>query len=129
MVADVTWDLPNILRAASSLLLLVCVSEILGFLWVYWRKIVPMRQRIAEGRVLAPPVYWTFGYHLLVAGIFLNSAVARIQILAGPHADTVPATLSTYTTPVLAGLLIVVLRKFHHYYYRTLRLEDLRENP
>ena len=110
----------SLVRLGSAILIGVCAFQMLLLLANYWHNIMPLRREIGENEILAPPVGWTFAYHLIVFLLLVSMCVSRIQLILS---DSQIVTFSTFTTPVLAVALYVVTSKFQKYYSRDLHAE------
>jgi len=89
----------------------------------YWWRIIPLRKTLrhpgASGSpvaVLAPPIVWTFCYHLIVLGYLVWTSAGTYLAMANgfPHSPTV------YFGPVLALGAALVTNRFMSYYSSSL---------
>lgn len=105
----------NVLRLLTIGLLVIAILEMVMMLSHYYWRIMPLRREVGE-EVVAPPVGWTFAYHLAVTALLVNNAVGRTQEVL---LDLRP-TLATWCSPVILIGLMVVANRFLGYYSKAL---------
>lgn len=119
-------DWVTLSRLVTAGILMFAAFEMLLMLAYYRQRILPLRRKIGEGEILAPPAGWTFAYHVVVFGWLIALIVTRLQLIA----QEAPPNLITYVGPPLALAMLVVISKFQNYYARNLRVaERKREGP
>lgn len=118
-LADIEWDFVTCWRILTMVLILVFVIQMTVMLSHYWHWLMPLRRDIeqGEGNVIAPPIGWTFAYHLVVTIILTVVGVGMGQSV---YYDNDP-TLFTFTGPLMLGALMVVTNRFLNYYSAGLR--------
>lgn len=120
---EVTWA--NGARLAAAIALAVASLQMLLMLSNYWHGIIPMKREITEGDVVAPPVFWTLSYHLLVFTMLVLTGISRVQTLFKPD---IPITVSTFTLPFIGVGMVIVTGKFQKYYASALLAEIRRRD-
>src|SRR5690349_12592738 len=121
-LGQIDWTVVTTLRFFSAIVMAVCALQLILFLSHYYHAVIPMRREMPD--VLAPPIVITFIYHFLVMGMFLSRAVSRIQVVLWKHPP--PATLETWTAPVMSVVMVYVIYLFQRYYTQRLRDEQFR---
>lgn len=113
-------------RVFTAVTLGFAVFEMLLMMVYYRQRILPLRHKISEGEIIAPPAGWTFAYHAVVFGWLLTLIGTRLQSI-DRHA---PSNFFDYVGPLLAVAMLVVIGKFQNYYGQNLRrAERKREGP
>lgn len=95
---------------------MVCVMELLGFIYTYWKVVIPLLKR-REGILLVPPVRISFAYHLLVTLLLISIMWSQAVRLSRHDAIILP----TYLIAVVTTALTVVVHYFLTHYIRILR--------
>lgn len=113
----------NDFRLFSAFGLTLVLLELVVLLAYYWRTVIPMRQEIRKGKVLAPPAGWSFAYHVCVLCMVLLAILERLEFA---HHDA-PVNSGTFAYPILCVVLWIVSRKFHSNYAETLRVQRHKE--
>lgn len=111
-LADINWDAANCFRLATVIIQTMLVLEFMMLLSHYHWRISTLRKELDEGRVIAPPVRWTFAYHIVVTFIVTLTDISTMQRLV----FNAKPTLSTWLIPVASLALLVVVKKFVEYY-------------
>lgn len=109
-LADINWDLTNCFRLAAVLIEILLVMQFAFMLSHYWWRIIPLRKE--NGDVLAPPIRWTFAYHIIVALIIASILVSTCQRIVFDGR----ATIGTWINPLLCLALWITVRAFTKYY-------------
>lgn len=117
------WGWVSAFRLFTVLVLICFIYQMAIMLSHYWFRIIPLRREIdPQMQVLAPPILWTFAYHLLVALTFGVVGIAMVQALYKGS----PGTVFAFAAPFLLGALTVVVNRFSKYYSQTLSTEYRR---
>lgn len=98
-----------------------------GLMLVYYcQRVLPLRKKISDGEILAPPAGWSLLFHIVVFCWLLLTIVATFQSMAR-HTEP---TFMTYVAPPLSVATLIAVGKFLNYYSRNLRhAERKREGP
>lgn len=105
------------IRLFSAGVLAYAAFESLLLLAYYWQSIVPIRRMVGEQGVLAPPIRWTFLYHLNVFVTILLMIATLLTLMK----EDAPAGFVTYIAPFVAVSLAIVVGRFTKYYSGILR--------
>lgn len=119
-IAEIDWGVVSFLRLASIFLQVVFLMEMVMLLSHYWWRIIPLRREVVTRKILAPPVVWTFCYHLFVAVWALSTVISQTQRLVTNDEPTV----STYVNPLIVLFGLITIRMFLRYYSETLNREE-----
>lgn len=114
-LAEIDWSVLLVSRLATIMIVILFVFQMSLMLSHYWWRIIPLRREMgADTKVLAPPVGWTFAYHLLVTIIF---TIVGIGVAQAAYFES-PGTVFSYVAPFLTLALTVVVNRFTKYYFR-----------
>lgn len=119
-LSNIDWTAANAFRIVSLILLGVGIMEMVMMMSHYWWRIIPLRKEVTEHKIVAPPVVWTFCYHIAVAATLVIEFITKFQlvIFGGPD------TASTWLSPVVTLLLVVSVHFFAKYYSDSLNHEQ-----
>ena len=119
-VAEIDWGVVSFFRLASIFIQVVFLMEMVMLLSHYWWRIIPLRKEVVARKVLAPPVIWTFCYHLFVTLWAMSTVVSQTQRLVTNDDPTV----GTYLNPMIMLFGLITIRMFVRYYSQTLTREE-----
>lgn len=122
-ISEIDWTAANCFRLATVVLQTVLVLQFAMMLSHYYWRIIPLRK---QHSVLAPPIRWTFAYHLIVAVYLATTAISNFQRVAFDRSTHV--TLSTWLSPLISLALIVVIGRFVKYYSEELTAAEDRSH-
>lgn len=111
------WEVTDIVRYLASFVAWMILIRMATFLWAYHHKVFVLRKQLV-GQVLAPPVVWTYLYHIAVSLVVLGIACG---VLYSANQGTPLNPFLLVQIPGLVGLFVAVDR-FAHYYVK--ELED-----
>lgn len=119
---QIVWNLPNVFRLLALGAVVICLLSQAMLLSHYWLRVMPLREEIRGNEVVAPPVYWTFGYHLIVGllVLFVGLGIGQSAV------RNAPPTVLTFAAPVLIFGLSVTVHFFVRYYSDSLNAEQSR---
>lgn len=111
---QIDWTVPNCFRLATLIIQTGLLMEFVLMLSHYYWRVIPIRKEV---KVAAPPVRWTFAYHIVVTLMIGSIWISTFQRLAY---DNVHSTFGTFANPVLSAALWIVVRQFIKYYAKDL---------
>ena len=118
-ISEIDWDLVAALRTLSATLILVFLFQMAVMLSHYWHWMMPLRKEIEqdeERTLVAPPVVWTFSYHVLITLIMGLFSLGLMQNVLMESKSTV----TTFVFPALIAALTLVANRFTKYYSQNL---------
>lgn len=121
VLIHIEWNAANIFRLSGIFITAMLLLEMAVMMSHYWWRMMPLRRELGE-HVVAPPVGWTFCYHLGVFAFIVCTSIATGQRMV----TAADPTLATWTTPPLGLFLYVVVRKFMRFYSEDLNRAERR---
>ena len=110
-------DIVDLFRAVGVIAIGVCVYQIVVMLSYYRERVIPIRKNVSN--VIAPPIIWTFAYHvavcillIAVGGGFVHNAILDR-----------PGNVLAWFGPVIVIAMTVILNNFVKFYGQTLNEE------
>jgi hypothetical protein len=117
-ISDVDWTLLNLWRVFAVTLVCLVVLQMALMLSHYWHYLMPLRKEIStDVRIVAPPVGWTFAYHVVWTLLLTLIGISISQSLLLANRPTI----FIFAAPVLFVALSVIVANFQKYYTRSLR--------
>lgn len=115
---EIDWSVVLVLRMLIVVSVMVFLLQMSIMLSHYWWRIMPLRQEMddLDRRLVAPPVGWTFTYHLLVTIIL---GIVGIGIVQAAYHES-QATVFSYIGAPLILTLTFVVNRFTKYYSQVL---------
>lgn len=119
-IAEVDWTFVNIWRCVTIVLICAFVLQMFSMLSHYWHWLMPLRRDLEHergpGAVVAPPVVWTFAYHVLITVTMVVTGIGLAQSTLYANSPT----LFTYVAPGLLVAFMVIVNRFLKYYSKNL---------
>ena len=121
--AEFSWDATNIFRLFTVLAVMAFLFRMVTMMSYYWHRIIPLRKEMDKRVLIAPPIGWTFTYHLLVTAFIGLAGAGMVQAVYNGS----PWTIFTFVAPFLIIALTVVVGQFVKYYSQNLNEERWRQ--
>lgn len=119
-ITEVDWTFVNIWRCVTITMVVLFVVQMFSMLSHYWHWLMPLRRDLEHergpGAVIAPPVAWTFAYHVAIT---VTMVVIGIGMAQSTLSNNEP-TLFTFMGPVLMAAFMVIVNRFLKYYSKSL---------